>query len=305
MQSAVSALTLRGGKRLRAALCVLGGLSTSARAPREPLLEAGVALELLQSYFLIHDDWMDGDALRRGGPTAHVALSARFGGTHVGERAAVLAGDHAMALAQLELSKVSVRAERMVKALRTFAEMQVDAVAGQQRDLIGRASSAELTYQLKTASYTVIGPLTLGAQLAGARAPTLAALRSFGQPAGIAFQLKDDLIGAFGDPKVTGKPRGADLVAGKSTPLLRHARRLLGPSQQKRLERVVGNRQASREDIELALAALERSGARAVVERRIERLRAEAEQKLESGSITPSGRELLRGALDRLLERHA
>src|SRR5688572_5393576 len=174
MASAVGSLTLRGGKRLRATLCMLGGLCANAKATPGPLLEAGVALELLQSYFLIHDDWMDGDALRRGGPTAHVTLTARFGSEHTGERAAVLAGDHAVALAQLQLAKVSVTAERKVQALRTFADMQIDAVAGQQRDLVGRAANAELTYLLKTASYTVTGPLILGAQLAGAKPPTLA-----------------------------------------------------------------------------------------------------------------------------------
>lgn len=302
---AVSALTLRGGKRLRATLCLVGGMCANANATREPLLQAGVALELLQTYFLIHDDWMDGDALRRGGPTAHVALSARLGSVHLGERAAVLAGDHAVALAQFEFSRVRVAAARKVDALQTFAEMQLDAVAGQQRDLVGRAANAELTYFLKTASYTVTGPLVLGARLAGARTKTLDALAAFGTPAGIAFQLRDDLLGAFGDPSVTGKPRGADLLAGKSTPLLRHGRRLMSLASRRKLNAIVGQREASPAAVETVLAELERSGAKAVIERRIERLRAEATSKLESASITPKGRILLAGALDRLLVRHA
>jgi len=305
MVSEVGSLTLRGGKRLRATLCMLGGLCVSVRPAREPLLEAGVALELLQSYFLIHDDWMDGDALRRGGPTTHVALSSRFASSAVGERAAILAGDHAAGLAQLQLSLLSAPPGRTVKALRTFAAMQLDAIAGQQRDLVARPKGAELTYQLKTSSYTVTGPLVLGAELAGAREATLSVLRSFGKPAGIAFQLRDDLLGAFGDPRVTGKPRGADLMAAKATPLLEHGRRLLSGAARQRLERVVGHRQASVKDVEVALSELERSGAKALVERRIEHLRAQAAGSLGSRSITPKGRELLHGALDRLLERHA
>lgn len=304
MVGAVRALTLRGGKRLRAALCTLGGLCASARAAREPLLQAGVALELLQSYFLIHDDWMDGDRLRRGGPTAHVALSTRLGSTALGERAAILAGDHAVAMAQLELAQVSAAPPRLVAALRTFAEMQIDAVAGQQRDLTGQSAQSELTYVLKTASYTVTGPLVLGAQLAGARASTLAVLRAFGRPAGIAFQLRDDLIGTFGDSRQTGKPRGADLLAGKATPLLRHGKRLLSGTGRRKLERVVGQGQAEPAEVEAAIAELEKSGARTLVERRIERLRREAAGTLDVRGITPRGRELLLGALDRLLLRH-
>jgi geranylgeranyl diphosphate synthase type I len=304
MVGAVRSLTLRGGKRLRAALCILGGLCTSDRATREPLLQAGVALELLQSYFLIHDDWMDEDALRRGGPTVHVTLSARLGSDVLGERAAILAGDHAVAMAQLELARVTAAPLRLVQALRTFAEMQVDAVAGQQRDLTGHGKSSELTYVLKTASYTVTGPLVLGAQLAGARPATLATLRAFGRPAGVAFQLRDDLIGAFGDSRLTGKPRGADLVAGKATPLLGHGRRLLSGAARRKLERVVGQGQADPADVESAIAELEKSGARQLVERRIERLRREAALALSAKSITPKGRALLHGALDRLLSRH-
>jgi len=305
MVRAVSSLTLRGGKRLRATLCLVGGHAVSARTKAEPLLHAGVAVELLQSYLLIHDDWMDGDSLRRGGPTAHVALAAHLGSDYLGERSGVLAGDHALALAQLELARVDVTAERKVKALRTFAQMQIDAVAGQQRDLVGRTDNPELTYFLKTASYTVTGPLVLGAELAGARAPTLEALRAFGSPAGIAFQLRDDLIGAFGEPAVTGKPRGADLLAGKSTPLLRHGQRLLSGASRRRLDAIVGKRRAASKDVEQVLTELERSGARAVIEKRIEHLRRQASQALTSPHITPKGRELLAGALDRLLVRHA
>jgi geranylgeranyl diphosphate synthase, type I len=305
MVAEVASLTLRGGKRLRATLCMLGGLCATARPAREPLLEAGVALELLQSYFLIHDDWMDGDALRRGGPTAHVALSSRLASTALGERAAILAGDHAVALAQLQLSLLSASPQRTVKAMQTFAAMQLDAVAGQQRDLVARPKGAELTYMLKTSSYTVTGPLVLGAELAGARPATIEALRTFGKPAGVAFQLRDDLLGAFGEPRVTGKPRGADLMAAKATPLLEHGRQLLTGAARKRLERVVGNRNASVKDVEVTLSDLERSGAATLVERRIERLRAQAARSLETRNITPQGRDLLSGALDRLLERHA
>ena len=102
----VRRLTLLGGKRLRPALVVVGQRTVSSRAALGPALDAGVALELLHSYFLIHDDWMDGDRVRRGGPSVHVALTERFHSEHKGNASAILAGDYAIALACDALARV-------------------------------------------------------------------------------------------------------------------------------------------------------------------------------------------------------
>ena len=131
------------------------------------------------------------------------------------------------------------------------------------------------------------------------------ALSAFAAPAGIAFQLKDDLIGAFGDPRTTGKPRGADLLAGKSTPLLRSGRRLLTGANRRKLEAIVGKGKAPVRDVEAVLALLDQSGAKTQIERRIARLRSKAEKTLQTSDLTARGRELLAGALDRMLVRHA
>lgn len=307
MVRSVASLNERGGKRLRPALAVVGALSASADAKPDwaPLLDAGVALELLQSYFLIHDDWMDEDEERRGGPTAHVELARVFRSEALGARAAILAGDHAVSLAQLALSEAKVPPARLVAALRTFAEMQLAAVAGQQLDIIGKTKTPELTYELKTASYTVTGPLLLGANLAGARPPVLAQLRAYGLPAGVAFQLRDDLIGVFGDPKRTGKPRGADLTAGKNTPLVRHGLLLLEGKARQRLVSVLGNRKSPTRTVEAVVTSLEESGAKARVEARIAELRDEALGVLERGPASPRSRALLAGAARALTERDA
>lgn len=304
MVRAAAALSLRGGKRLRAALCVIGGLASDESAPRQPLLQAGVALELLQAYFLIHDDWMDGDELRRGGPTTHVELSRFFGSEVLGAQSAILAGDHTLALAQAELARVKTSPTRLVQALAVFARMQLDAVAGQERDIAG-AKDIELTYALKTSSYTVTGPLLLGAKVAGASPTAERALTAFGGPAGIAFQLRDDLIGVFGDPALTGKPRGADLTAGKRTYLAQMAERRMTPRQRSRFDRVFGNRKARARDVEAVVSDLEASGAPDAVERRIRALTRKAEESLEARGLTPTGRGLLRGALDALVVRRA
>jgi geranylgeranyl diphosphate synthase, type I len=134
----VRRLTLLGGKRLRPALVVAGLRTVSRSADVAPALEAGVALELLHTYFLIHDDWMDGDRVRRGGPSVHVALAERFASEHKGNASAILAGDYALALACDALARVDTRAGRLRPVLAAFAEMQLGAVAGQQLDMVGQ-----------------------------------------------------------------------------------------------------------------------------------------------------------------------
>src|SRR5690606_34900161 len=123
--------------------------------------------------------------------------------------------------------------------------MQLAAIAGQQLDIVGKARDPELTYELKTASYTVRGPLLMGAELAGANKPTRVALDQFSRPAGIAFQLRDDLIGVFGDARSTGKPRGSDLKAGKNTSLVKAGLQLTSPRDRDKLLKVLGNSRAT------------------------------------------------------------
>lgn len=303
MVGAVRKLCERGGKRLRPALCVAGGLCADPRAELRPLISAGVSLELLQAYFLIHDDWMDRDRERRGGPTAHVSLSRRFRSQEKGAAAAILAGDYAVALAQAQLAAVSAPAPRVRQAMATFADMQIAAVMGQQLDIMGKTANPELTYELKTASYTVVGPLRLGAQLAGAKKNTLDTLEAFGLPAGVGFQLRDDLIGVFGDPKKTGKPRGADLTAGKNTSLVRDGSRLLRGKDRAALKAVFGNSDAKKKEVERAVALLEKSGARAAIESRIAKLSNQAISALDQKGLSQSGRKLLEDAAATLCDR--
>lgn len=305
MVGAVRNLCARGGKRLRPALCVVGALCKDEKFDWAPAIEAGVSLELLQAYFLIHDDWMDQDAERRGGPTAHVELSRHFRSKSVGERSAILAGDHAVALASAHLASLRVPARRLRGALGRFAEMQLAAVAGQQLDICGQTRDPEHTYELKTASYTVKGPLLLGAELAGASRPAFDALSAFSLPAGVAFQLRDDLIGVFGAPEKTGKPRGGDLKEGKNTSLVKFGRELLGARERASLEKVFGNPRATRLQLERAIHLLEVSGARRAVETRIEELKAVALSCTSHKSITPLGQRLLQGAISALADRKA
>lgn len=305
MIATVADLCARGGKRLRPALCQVGAVCASEDAPIDVVTEVGVSLELLQAYFLIHDDWMDQDDERRGGPTAHVSLTQHFGDPDLGARAAILAGDHAISLAQKVLAESGIPKARLGRALAAFAAMQLQAVAGQQLDIVARAQDPELTYLLKTASYTVLGPLSLGAELARGSRRLVESLRAFAEPAGIAFQLRDDLIGVFGDPEKTGKPRGGDLTAGKNTPLVREAFARLSGVEKQKLRGVWGSRGAAREEVDEVVDLLERSGAREVVEQRIGTLSAQAREAITLMPATKRGKRLLRGGLSALTERDA
>jgi geranylgeranyl diphosphate synthase type I len=299
---AIAGLAVRGGKRLRpvlaaAAYRAFGG----GGATLEPITPALVALELLQTYLLVHDDWMDGDELRRGGPTVHAALAMRFGSSQAGAVAAILAGDLASAYATESLAEANVAAPALVEAFRELAEMHHRVVLGQTMDVRGVCRSSddvERMHDLKTGSYTVRGPLRLGAALAGADTSARAALDGFATPVGIAFQLRDDLLGIFGNPAVTGKPRGSDLREGKRTAVT--AALATDAAFARRFEAA---KSCSSAELEELVKAIEATDVRARVEARIDVLAHSSARALEDLPVNDSGRELLRGAVDVLARR--
>jgi geranylgeranyl diphosphate synthase, type I len=303
MLDAVRDLTLRGGKRLRPALLFAAYRAIEGHAPAGVAYEAGVALELLQSYLLIHDDWMDRDDVRRGGPAVHVMLTRHFGSRAVGEASAILAGDHAAALAQGVMAGLDAAPERVRVALSAFARMIEDTTLGQQLDLAGRTDDIERVHDLKTGSYTVRGPMLIGAALAGADDGTMSALCEMARPVGIAFQLRDDLLGTFGDPKTTGKPVGTDVRSGKRTSLTVEALARANAADRKTLEATLGRRSSTMRQIARVAAIYERSGARAAVEARLGVLEDEAKALLRGVGIRPRARAVLLGAVEALTTR--
>lgn len=296
-------LTMRGGKRFRAALLAAAYRGVAPDAPIEPALQAGVALELLQSYLLIHDDWMDGDATRRGGPSAHVALRGRIDDGHLADASAILAGDLTAGLALATLAGIDVADDRLVLALRLYARIHEDVVIGQQMDLMGRAEDVEAMHALKTGSYTVSGPLALGATLAGAPRATLEALERYAAPVGVAFQLRDDLLGTFAAPEETGKPVGNDLRRGKRTAILAEADARLDADGRRAVDRALGRADATDADVAAATAALAACGARAAVTERMTRLCDEAEALAAALPVTATARRMLAGAAAALRPR--
>jgi geranylgeranyl diphosphate synthase type I len=280
--------TMRGGKRTRPAVLIAGHLAVRREAEIEALLDACAGLELLQSYLLVHDDWMDQDDERRGGITLHKLFGDRTGDKHLGASLAVLAGDLGNGFAIELVAGSKMPDAYRPKALAVFWEMQQDVVWGQALDLIAYRDVA-LIQRLKTGSYSVKGPLLLGAVMAGASDAQCAALEAYADPVGQAFQGRDDLLGTFGAPEKTGKPAGNDLRAGKRTALIEEAERRLTESELTPLRAVLGKADASELEVARAMQLLEQSGVRKAVEERVERLCGEAYAALRKASFFEEG----------------
>ncbi|MEV5100356.1 polyprenyl synthetase family protein [Streptomyces massasporeus] len=307
MADRLAAYVRRGGKRLRTAFVWCGWRAAGGSGDASAVLRTGAALELLQACALIHDDVMDGSPLRRGAPAMHVDFAhghraGRTGGSaeSFGTSAAVLAGDLALAWADDLLTETALASPHGPRLFEEWRAMRTEMVAGQYRDLRAQASGSSgaeeaLTIAvLKSARYTVARPLALGASLAGADARTLGALRAAGRCAGLAFQLRDDLLGAFGDPALTGKPADEDLRARKLTPLLAVAVRLAETTGDRDAAAVLAPDADARpgHSVERMRAAMERTGARAEVEARIADLAASGLRHFEAtGAATGVRRE--------------
>jgi geranylgeranyl diphosphate synthase type I len=224
------AFVLNGGKRLRPAFCYWGFIAAGGHSSDERVIEAGAALELLQAFALIHDDVMDGSATRRGARTTHLTYADRheeYGWRgevrRFGEGVAILVGDLAFVYADQLLPHDNAAARAV------WDELRIELNIGQFLDLLGTArgdydqASARRIARYKSGKYTIERPLHLGAALADRLDVLQPVLTAYGDPVGEAFQLRDDLLGAFGEEALTGKPVGDDLREGKPTLLLAHA----------------------------------------------------------------------------------
>lgn len=245
----MTVLALGAGKRVRPRFVALGWLAADGPTPTQAVVDVAAAVELLHVSALLHDDVVDGSLTRRGAVTAHVReaehhRAERWAGEsrRYGEGVAILAGDLASAFAD-ELAAGS-RPETLVQ----WRSMKSEVALGQVLDHVATArrvrdtEAALQVVSLKTSMYTVVRPLLLGAtECDPARTSQIApALLTYGAGVGEAFQLRDDVLGAFGDPSDTGKPVGDDLREGKPTWLLAEATSLADPRQRAVLESVGG-----------------------------------------------------------------
>ncbi|MEV6342215.1 polyprenyl synthetase family protein [Actinoplanes sp. NPDC051851] len=285
-------LVLAGGKRLRPTFAYWGWRGVAGPAePAEPLLPALGALELMHTFALVHDDLMDDSATRRGRPTAHRIFAGRHG-ERFGNSAAVLIGDLCLVWADQLLARTPVPPATLLEVRARYDRMRVEAVAGQYLDVLGETAPGDwsleralLVARHKTASYTVQWPLSFGLALAGGCHPSVGeAYRVYGLAVGEAFQLRDDLLGVYGDPAVTGKPAGDDLRTGKPTALLMLARQMARPAQLDELATAGPERQAQ---------IIAETGAPARVEELIRARVAEGLTALAGAPIEPEARATL------------
>jgi len=227
--------TMRGGKRLRP-IFLIYGYKCLTDININAIIDVSISVELMQSYLLIHDDIIDEDELRRGKPTFHTIYKNmcehKFGknkSSRFGENIAILTGDLLEAYGEEILANAPFRSERIKKALIKYAEIVKNVNYGQILDVISEMKKKVteedilLIHKLKTASYTIEGPLHIGAILGGANDADLQVLSRYAIPLGLAFQIRDDILGLFGSEEKIGKPVGSDLREGKKTLLVLYA----------------------------------------------------------------------------------
>ena len=245
---------VRGGKRLRASFCYWGHRALDPDpAEEDALVRACAALELLHASALAHDDVLDDSDTRRGAPATHKLFEARHRelgwrgeAAGYGEAAAILLGDLVLSWADELLRRCGLAPDRVEAAMRVLDLCRSEVIAGQFLDVSVQArghadvDAAMTVLRYKSAKYSIERPLHVGAALAGADETFLGHLSAVGLPLGEAFQLRDDLLGVFGDPAVTGKPAGDDLVEGKRTVLVALALDAAPREQAERLDRGLG-----------------------------------------------------------------
>ena len=290
-----------GGKRLRPAFCHWAYVGAGGDGADQVVVDAGAALELLHAFALLHDDVMDGSSLRRGRPTVHVDFAARHSAAswrgearRFGEGVAILVGDLAFVYADL----LMVGVPRLATAI--FNELRIELNIGQALDLIGTAEArrdrpmARRIATYKSGKYTIERPLHLGAALAGRLDELAEALSAYGLPLGEAFQMRDDILGTFGDPGITGKPVGEDLREGKPTPLLAITTARAGAAGSGLLDRV-GAPDLGDDEVAAVQALMIETGAREETERLVDELADEAVASLDRAAITAEARTALDG----------
>lgn len=319
-----AAATLRGGKRLRARFCHAGWMAAGGPEQGDPALWGlASALEVFQSAALVHDDLIDNSDTRRGRPSAHRALEAshRVAGWHgdaeaFGRSSAVLLGDLLVAWSDDLLEEALVRHPHAETTRDEYARMRRDVTVGQLLDVTeesawSTAPPASLLARalrvasLKSARYSVEQPLVLGASLAGADADVVRALRDFGHPIGLAFQLRDDELGVFGDPAVTGKPAGDDLREGKRTALIAIAREQLTEGARAELDAALGDTALSADDVARLQTVIRETGAPERVEELISQYSAQAETALTNSVLPAAAVDELRALASAAVARSA
>lgn len=312
-----------GGKRLRALMAYWGWRGAGGDAAHPDIVNAGCALELFQAAALIHDDIIDRSDTRRGGPSVH----RRFSQLHqaegwaldeerFGHAAAILTGDLCLSFSEEAFAGIGPRAASGTAARRIFNLMRAEVMAGQYLDILeevagpvrdraGAVERATSIIRFKSAKYSTEHPLCLGGALAGADEALLAGYSAFALPLGEAFQLRDDVLGVFGDPGTTGKPAGDDLREGKRTVLVGFAINQSEPAVSAYLDAALGRQDLDENEVGKIRQIMVDCGALSATEAMIDELSGQAFEALERLPLADLPMSALRGLAEAAVSRAA
>ena len=297
---------MASGKRVRPIFCWWAWRGCGG-TDSDPALRAAASLEFIQGCALIHDDVMDRSDTRRGQPAVHRRFeqlhdnSNWFGlANDFGEASAILIGDLALTWADQAYYESGLDLEALHRGKPVYDNMRTEVVAGQYLDVLQQAQRSHdredilKVAQFKTAKYTIERPLHLGAAWADAPESTVAALSEFGLPLGVAFQVRDDIMGVFGDPSETGKPAGDDVREGKYTFLIDYAYAAGNPATTEVLDGALGNPNLTHTDVDQVRQAILETGALDTAEAFISRQLDHALQALDRADLEPEATNVLR-----------
>lgn len=294
----IERVVVAGGKRLRPAFCYWG-FRAAGGPDCEEIVRLTTAFELLHTFAIVHDDIMDSADERRGQPTTVASL---------GMERALLVGDLALVLADSAFWGSGFSPQTLCTAFAEFTEMREQVIAGQFMDLEAHGMAIDETHArriavLKSGSYSIEHPLSIGARLADPDVALLDALRRFGRPLGEAFQLVDDVLGVFGDQAATGKPVDSDIREGKRNVLFAKTVELLDGSDERFFQERWGQPDLSGDEVSKLRSLIESSGARRATETLIAELEVAAGEALKEAPVAPEARgpleELMKSAITR------
>ena len=293
---------LSGGKRLRAAFCYWGYIGAGGKDSKE-LICAETALELLQACALVHDDVMDASDTRRGKPSIHKKFETMHEESkwlgdkkQFGSGGAILLGDLLLSWADEMLMNSGLPAHDLFRGKKIYDLMRTELMAGQYLDIFeqarggGSIENALNVIRYKSAKYTIERPLHLGGALATDNKQILQTYTNYGLPLGEAFQLRDDVLGVFGDPSETGKPAGDDLREGKRTVLIEMTYQKANDSQKSELNKYFG-KDLDDQGVATLREVVTATGALSEVESMISNLLNQSQQALTEANVTAQAKE--------------
>ncbi len=307
-----------GGKRIRPALMYFGYLASGGK-DKAAIIKAAMSVEFLHISFLIQDDIMDRDIVRHNQSTLHWSYKNegeenlclnKSESYHYGVSQAVSLSDIGVEMAYKVLADSSFRDKLKIRAIAKLSKTIFNTVMGQMSDVLAEnlpeisEKQALNIMEYKTARYTIYGPLSIGLTLAGKSEKSIVRLRDYAVPLGVAFQIRDDILGMFGDTAVTGKPVGADLKEGKKTLLIVRALNKANGSQKRRLLECLGNKECSEKRLNEAREIIKETGSLDYSNHLAEKLAADSKKALNKLPLSGKNKRVLADIADFIVKRN-